>query len=248
MNNLLSVFWDVDGTIAETELCGHRIAFNNSFKDYDIKWFWTKEIYLKLLKISGGLNRIMYYRDKNKYSLSDETCRKIQLRKRFHYNNIMKSGIIKPRNGVLRLMEQLNANDISQYIVTTSGRESLDPLLNTLLEGHSKFITGRVTYEDVDNHKPFPDAYKLALDLCNQRPNSCIAIEDSIIGVKAAKAANINCLLTLPSWHSLKIASTDIANACVDSLGSFEEPACVYYGKPIATKIVDINYLNDIIN
>ena len=36
MNILKAVFWDVDGTIADTELGGHRIAFNRAFSDYDL--------------------------------------------------------------------------------------------------------------------------------------------------------------------------------------------------------------------
>ena len=56
MKNLSAVFWDVDGTIADTELCGHRVAFNLAFKDFDLDWEWNEIKYLDLLKISGGLN------------------------------------------------------------------------------------------------------------------------------------------------------------------------------------------------
>ena len=63
MNKLSAVFWDVDGTIADTELCGHRIAFNSAFMDFNLDWQWNEDEYLELLKISGGLNRIIHYRD-----------------------------------------------------------------------------------------------------------------------------------------------------------------------------------------
>ena len=54
MNKLLAVFWDVDGTIADTELCGHRVAFNLAFRDFDLEWHWNEKRYINLLKISGG--------------------------------------------------------------------------------------------------------------------------------------------------------------------------------------------------
>ena len=54
MNKLKAVFWDVDGTIADTEMCGHRVAFNLAFKDFDLDWNWNENKYLDLLKISGG--------------------------------------------------------------------------------------------------------------------------------------------------------------------------------------------------
>ena len=63
MNKLSAVFWDVDGTIADTELCGHRVAFNLAFKDFDLEWYWSENKYLDLLKISGGFNRIIHFRN-----------------------------------------------------------------------------------------------------------------------------------------------------------------------------------------
>ena len=74
MNKLSAVFWDVDGTIADTELCGHRVAFNLAFKDFDLDWYWNENQYIDLLKISGGLNRIIYYRDEINSDLTNDYC------------------------------------------------------------------------------------------------------------------------------------------------------------------------------
>ena len=51
MNALSAVFWDVDGTIADTELCGHRVAFNFAFKDFGLDWYWDEKKYIELLKL-----------------------------------------------------------------------------------------------------------------------------------------------------------------------------------------------------
>ena len=50
MLQLKGVFWDVDGTLADTELSGHRIAFNQSFEAYNLKWDWGPDKYIELLK------------------------------------------------------------------------------------------------------------------------------------------------------------------------------------------------------
>ena len=110
MNKLNAVFWDVDGTIADTEISGHRVAFNQAFKDFGLDWFWDKSKYIELLKISGGLNRIIHFRNDTNSELSDNICSKIQLRKRFHYNELILSGKIKLREGVLRLIDELSKN------------------------------------------------------------------------------------------------------------------------------------------
>ena len=248
MNKLKAVFWDVDGTIADTELCGHKVAFNLAFKDFDLDWFWNEKKYLELLKISGGLKRIIHYRNETNANISEKQCSEIQSRKRIHYKDLIYSGKINVRNGVLRLIKQLADYNIDQFIVTTSGRNSLDPFLNTSLLSHLHFFSGIITYEDVRNHKPFPDAYNLAIELSNQPNLNCIAIEDSKIGVDAAKAAKLNCLLTLPPWTTSKTYITNKANACVDSLGNCDKQSKLIYGKPLPNKNVDVEYLTKIIN
>ena len=248
MNNLEAVFWDVDGTIADTELCGHRVAFNMAFKDFNLDWHWTENKYLGLLKISGGLNRILYFRNLTQSEFPQSLCYKIQSRKRFHYKNLINSGKIKLRDGVLRLVNELSGLEIEQYIVTTSGRDSLVPFLNTSMSSYLNVFSGIITYEDVQKHKPFPDAYKLAVQLSKKSEVNCLAIEDSRIGVEAAKAANINCLLTLPPWTNCIKNIARSANACVSCLGSRNNPSKLVYGEKLNTNIVDFDYLTKIIN
>ena len=248
MNKLSAVFWDVDGTIADTELCGHRLAFNLAFKDFHLEWYWNENEYLELLKISGGFNRIIYYRDKIKSDLTNDHCLNIQSRKRYHYKELVRSGKIKLRHGVLRLIEEIADLNIEQYIVTTSGRDSLEPFLNKSMPSYLNYFSRIITYEDVSNHKPSPDAYNLALKLSKKSHLECIAIEDSNIGIEAARAANINCLLTLPPWSSTFKNITKKANACVDSLGNKKNHSKVIYGKPLISENVDYAYLSNIIN
>ncbi len=248
MNDLRAVFWDVDGTLADTELNGHRLAFNHAFQDFELDWVWSKKIYIDLLKISGGVNRIIHYRNHINKKITDETCNKLQIRKRFHYSKLVKSGQIVPREGVLRLIDELARYDVKQIIVTTSGRESLEPFLTTSLKNHLKFFHEIITYEDVRNHKPYPDAYNLALKFSAQSPSNCLAIEDSAIGIEATKAAKLACLMTLPTWISCYEDVNQNANACVDSLGSLSNPTNLIYGKPLNNNYVDYNYLLKLIN
>ncbi len=248
MNKLAAVFWDVDGTLADTELYGHRLAFNFAFQDYGLDWVWSKKMYIDLLKISGGLNRITHFRNTQNKQITDDLCRKIQLRKGFHYSKLIKSGKILPREGVLRLIEELASNGVMQIIVTTSGRESLEPFLNKTLHKHMNFFSELISYESVSKHKPFPDAYNLAIKLSNKHPSNCIAIEDSSIGIEACKAANLSCLLTLPTWVSSYENLHSNANSCVDSLGSLKNPSSIIYGKPLISNYVDYEYLSTIIN
>ena len=61
MTYLEGVYWDLDGTIANTELEAHLPAFNKAFNDFDLNWYWDRSTYIDLLKINGCKNRISYY-------------------------------------------------------------------------------------------------------------------------------------------------------------------------------------------
>ncbi|MBW3041987.1 HAD-IA family hydrolase [Prochlorococcus marinus] len=248
MNKLSAVFWDVDGTLADTELCGHRVAFNLAFKDFDLNWYWDKSKYLDLLRISGGLNRIINYRNEIYSDITDDLCVKIQSRKAFHYKELIDAGEIKVREGVYRLIHELAVFNVEQFIVTTSGRNSLEPFLHKALNSYLNYFSKIITYEDVINHKPFPDAYNLAVKLSQNSNLNCIAIEDSNVGVEAAKAANINCLMTLPPWSNNFQNITDKATACVDGLGNDNNCTKLFYGKPLISNYVDFAYLNKLNN
>jgi len=51
---LRAILFDVDGTLAETERDGHRIAFNQAFGVLEVPWRWDEEHYGALLEVTGG--------------------------------------------------------------------------------------------------------------------------------------------------------------------------------------------------
>ena len=64
MSKLKALIFDVDGTLADTERDGHRIAFNKAFSDAKLDWNWDVETYGILLKVTGGKERIRYFIEK----------------------------------------------------------------------------------------------------------------------------------------------------------------------------------------
>ena len=48
-----------------------------------------------------------------------------------------------------------------------------------------------VSGSDVENTKPAPDPYRLAVELMGVLPAQCVAIEDSAAGVESARAAGL---------------------------------------------------------
>jgi phosphoglycolate phosphatase-like HAD superfamily hydrolase len=59
---LRALIFDVDGTLADTERDGHRVAFNAAFAQAGLAWHWNEVLYGELLQVSGGVERMLYYR------------------------------------------------------------------------------------------------------------------------------------------------------------------------------------------
>ncbi len=90
------------------------------------------------------------------------------------------------RPGAVELLAALRADGIPLALVTMSYRKYADAVIEALPPGTFDVI---VTGDAVARGKPFPDAYLRAAELLQVDVRDCIAIEDSPIGIAAARAA-----------------------------------------------------------
>ncbi|MDE2119313.1 MAG: HAD family hydrolase, partial [Betaproteobacteria bacterium] len=56
-----ALIFDVDGTLAETERDGHRVAFNRAVAALGLAWHWDEALYGRLLEVTGGKERMLHY-------------------------------------------------------------------------------------------------------------------------------------------------------------------------------------------
>ena len=164
MNYLEGVYWDLDGTIANTELEAHLPAFNKAFNDFGINWNWDINKYIQLLKINGGKNRIAYYSKLINNDLSDNLIIKIHEKKQFHYLEIIKKNYVNFKIGVNRLINELHRKKVRQFIVTSSSKKQVDLLVEILFKGFNPFEF-IISSEDVEFKKPNPFPYIKAAQL-----------------------------------------------------------------------------------
>ncbi|MFH1023359.1 MAG: HAD family phosphatase [Planctomycetota bacterium] len=83
--------------------------------------------------------------------------------------------------------------------------------------GLAPFIHAVVGAEDVRRGKPHPDPFRRALALLNAgergrkiRPAECLVVEDSFLGIAAAKAAGMKCLAVATSYPAAKLREADV--------------------------------------
>jgi len=245
MAELRGVFWDVDGTLADTEMDGHRPAFNQAFEDLGLPLHWTREQYAELLSVPGGMARVRFAARQQGVSVSDELLQALRGRKREHYLERCRSGHVRWRPGVLRLIRELDAAGVQQWIVTSSGRGSVNALLSAgadPAEGPLPF-QGIVTADDIPEGKPSPAGYLHALRASGLRAEEGLALEDSAAGLQAAAASGLPCLLTPSPWDRELSPLHGLTVAVLEHLGEIGLPARQWFGPPCPQGLVTLEYL-----
>ena len=240
---LEGVYWDLDGTIANTELEAHLPAFNNAFNDLGIDWNWDTNTYIKLLKINGGKNRIAYYAKSNNDNFSEDLILKIHETKQFHYLEIIKKNCVSLKTGVFRLINELHRKKVRQFIVTSSSRIQVNLLVDYLFNGFNPFEF-IISSEDVELKKPNPLPYLKAIQLSGINKNNSIVFEDSNPGLKSSLAANLPTIF-VPSNIPIVLEENIKLDCILDSLGDENNVANVIKGPKLKKSYVDYSFLSD---
>ena len=205
-STLEAIIFDVDGTLAETEEA-HRHAFNRAFSEHGLKWRWSKADYKRLLKTAGGKERLSAFIAEIGFSPPggqplDSFVSDLHRRKTQHYAASLESGALGLRPGVAELIDECRKAGVRMAIATTTSLANVTGLLAATLGGEAiGFFDAIAAGDSVRAKKPAPDVYLQALDALGLAPGVCLAIEDSSLGLLAARSAGIATLIT-PSAYT----------------------------------------------
>ena len=245
MTFLKGVYWDLDGTIANTEFEAHLPAFNYAFDDFGLDWYWDNSNYIDLLKINGGKNRISYFSRVIKKPLSYDLVLKIHERKQFHYLKIIKDNVVCLKNGVERLINELYEKKVRQFIVTSSSRQQVNLLISYLFEKLNPFEF-IISSDDVNLHKPNPLPYLKAIELSGIKVSESLVFEDSNPGIKSALGAKLPTIY-VPSNVPTIIDRDVNLDFIIDSIGSEERMSKVIKGPKLESGFINYAYLEKLL-
>lgn len=258
MSKLNSLIFDVDGTLADTEREGHRIAFNMAFSDAGLDWCWSEELYGKLLTVAGGKERIHFFIERYcpEFLHDDESVALIKHLhhvKTVYYTQLVTEGKIRPRPGVIRLIQEARDAGMRLAIATTSAPKNAIALLKTILHPTAPDWFEIIAAGDiVAAKKPAPDIYQYVLQKMNLSPEECLVFEDSAHGLQAAAHTGLPTIVTLNGYTRTQDFSD--ALLVLSHLGEPNNPA-VLIDKRIElskefsqspTRYVDLAFLREV--
>lgn len=192
-----ALIFDVDGTLAETEEL-HRRAFNLAFAYHELDWHWDRPDYGRLLKTTGGKERIAAF-------VREDLCQDPDpaLIARLHevktacYRQLFARGGLCLRPGIGDLIASARHAGLLLAVATTTTLSNVAGLCECCFGQPLEEVFDVVAAGDeVATKKPAPDVYELALRRLGLEARDCCALEDSRNGLLAARGAGLRCIVS----------------------------------------------------
>ncbi|NBC64595.1 MAG: HAD-IA family hydrolase [Bacteroidetes bacterium] len=129
---------------------------------------------------------------KEKYKL-DINIQEIHKKENERYLDIIKNSFDdSPIKGVVDVIEELHHNNIMLALASSSEMKNIELVLTKF--GLLNYFNLRISGADLETSKPHPEIFEKAAKMAKKSPENCLVIEDSANGVRAAKAAGMQCI------------------------------------------------------
>jgi HAD superfamily hydrolase (TIGR01509 family) len=203
--SLQALIFDVDGTLAETEQDGHRVAFNQAFSEAGLGWEWSVELYQELVTVGGGKERLNFYLNRYHPNFHLTGNDRVQFIKHLHhrkteyYQTLLQQIPLRP--GVSRLIHEARDKGLRLAIATTSTLINAETLIQQALGPDVLGWFDVIAAGDIVAHKkPAPDIYNYVLEQMALSPAECLVFEDTAQGLQAAIAADLTTIITVHGY------------------------------------------------
>jgi beta-phosphoglucomutase family hydrolase len=183
-STIKAVIFDLDGVIAETEQV-HIQAETETMLKHGISISEDE-----LHRYTGTTAKQMFVDLIRRYQLKT-TFDEIFNQKEEIMFKLLERGV-EPTKGVIELVNKLKKAGIRLGIASSSHKRLIDYVLNKLRI--TNMFDSVVGAEDITNSKPDPEIFLTCAKKLNTGADKCLVVEDSMLGVEAAKKAGMKCL------------------------------------------------------
>jgi HAD superfamily hydrolase (TIGR01509 family) len=201
------LLFDLDGTLAITEHL-HRAAFNALLGEAEAldPASWARRV--------KGRSSIDVMASLFPAASEPERKRLIE-RKEASFRSLAAQHGLVPTPGVRTLLDWTAARDVACALITNAPRANAEAVLAIL--GIADAFDLIVSAHELDRGKPHPDPYLAGLEALGLDPTRALAVEDSLVGIASARAADLDVIAVLSAVSEPGVA--DAATIAVSDMG-----------------------------
>ena len=180
--NIKGVVFDMDGLMFDTENLTYTLQkpiLAERGIDYTLDWYKqtvgkrSEDIILMFRELCG---------DSFNYEAFRAQCREA-------YQKYTDEFGVPVKEGLFELLDYLKAKGIKIALATSTTEPSAARTLK--ISGTLPYFDALVCADDVKRGKPYPDPFIKAAEKLGLNPENCLALEDSINGIKSAYSAGM---------------------------------------------------------
>jgi beta-phosphoglucomutase len=216
---LKAVIFDLDGVIADSHPI-HEAAWKTLFAE---QGFDPEKMNLDFLYAGQPRGEIFRH---FLGELPEAKFEQLSRRKDELYTALV--GTLKPKPGLVRVLGELATAGIAMAVGTSAQRRRTLETLDHF--GIASRFGAVVTGDDVGATKPAPEIFLRAAELVGAAPVNTVVVEDSFVGIEAARAAGMKCVGYAPAERieELRKAAAD------DTILEFPPRAAEYFAGIVA--------------
>lgn len=185
MKDIKALLFDLDGTLIDSE-CFHYECWNEILDEYGVQL-----TYSDWLKNYAGIPLPVNARNLlEKYAINASLPEVVKRREALTLERL-KTKDVNLMPFALEVIKFFHERDLVLAIVTSSPREDVEAIFDR--NGLRPYFRLIITRSEVQQNKPDPESYNKCCETLGLSKENCLVFEDTINGIKAAKAAGIRC-------------------------------------------------------
>lgn len=230
MHPIKAILFDLDGVLVNTTFL-HYETFRDAVQDVvpSVRISW-EEHESRFEGMSTNL-KLQHLREDG--LITQEQCKKIFEKKQELITKTIPT-TVSPRESLRLLLITLNNQGFRLFCCSNSVRKTLNAILTQL--GVLEFFEATYSNEDVQNPKPSPEIYQLAMRKSFLIKEQCLIVEDSHVGRTAAYASGAH-VLEVEDAEDVTLALLREQLYMIEKIGKLY-PRTLPLGRPLTIQIV----------
>lgn len=184
LRDIRALIFDMDGVIVDSEPL-HLIAYQQFFNEFNIQY--TAEHNQEFL---GCKDVAMAKTLIERHALPHTPESMVRAKESILLRLLKEEAVARP--GLKDILDRAKALAIPMAIASSATIPTINLVVDRLNIRH--YFQMLTSGDEVKNGKPAPDVFLLAAERLNIQPGNCLVIEDTLNGIRAAKAAGMMCI------------------------------------------------------